>query len=266
MIQKIVARCLFPLPLSTGLILLGLILLGFARGRKAGRRLIVAGTVLLLVFSSVFTSRVLQRPLERRHACCLDPVAALEARRQDTAFRSATVWIMVLGTGYHPDPRLPATSRVSSGFLARFLEGVRLHRAVPRSRLLVSIPGTAASKQEKRRYLDELAQLAGLPPKALELLELSRNTKEEAAAAAPVVGSQPFFLVTEAVHMPRAMLIFESAGLAPIAAPVGYTSGKHPFTDLNAVSLFPSAGGLGGTERAVYEYLGLFRELLRRRP
>jgi uncharacterized SAM-binding protein YcdF (DUF218 family) len=267
-LEKIVARFLFPLPLSTGFIITGVLMLCFTRRRRAGRRLVVAGTVLLLLFSWPLTARVLLRPLETRYAHCLNPAAALEARGRKAEdivpAEIPPVWIVVLGTGYHPEPRLPVPSRVSGRFLARFLEGARVQRALPPARLLVSIPGEAASDREKRVFLDELASLTGLPPSALELLERSRNTREEAMAAAAVVGAQPCFLVTDATHMPRAMLLFKAVGADPIAAPVGYTTGEHPFTDLDAVSFIPSAGGLGSTERAVYEYLGLLRESLRR--
>ncbi len=266
-LEKIVARFFFPVPLSTGIIVLGVLALCFTRRRKAGRRLIVAGTVLLLVFAWPLTGCILLRPLEKRYPYCLCPATALATREQDTqdaaAAASRTVWVVVLGAGYHPDSRLPVPSRVSGSFLARFLEGARVQRAVPRARLLVSIPGEAAPDRDKRVFLDELAALTGLPPSALELLDTSRNTREEAMAAAEVVGAQPVFLVTDATHMPRAMLLFKAAGVDPIAAPVGYTSGEHPFTGLDAVSFFPSAGGLGATERAIYEYLGLLRESLR---
>lgn len=269
-IRKVVSRLLFPLPLSVELILLGMVLLRFTRRRRLGRNLMIAGVLVLLVCSSTLTSRLLLRPLEKRYAPCLDPVVALESRSRNGSPEGQTdppaAWIVVLGAGYYNAPRLPVPSRTSSKFLARFLEGVRLHRALPNASLFVSIAGTDATYRQKRAYLDALSALVGLSPASLELVTEARDTREEAACAVPVVGSSPFFLVTDPVHMPRAMQIFETLGLAPIASPVGYTSGEHPFTDLGITSLFPSAGGLGGTQRAVYEYLGLLRESLRRKP
>jgi uncharacterized SAM-binding protein YcdF (DUF218 family) len=55
--------------------------------------------------------------------------------------------------------------------------------------------------------------------------------------------------------MARAMRDFETAGLAPIAAPTHFRTGRRETERLQY--WIPSADQLRKTERAVYEYLGL---------
>jgi uncharacterized SAM-binding protein YcdF (DUF218 family) len=51
------------------------------------------------------------------------------------------------------------------------------------------------------------------------------------------------------------MALFRKHGTHPIADPVDFKTSHSQATAPDAV--FPSAGELGGSERAVYEYLGL---------
>jgi uncharacterized SAM-binding protein YcdF (DUF218 family) len=83
----------------------------------------------------------------------------------------------------------------------------------------------------------------------------SQDTEAEARHVAPIVGEQPFILVTEASHMPRAMALFRKQGTHPIADPVDFRT--TPSQAMAPGQLIPDAGDLGGSERAVYEYLGL---------
>jgi uncharacterized SAM-binding protein YcdF (DUF218 family) len=55
--------------------------------------------------------------------------------------------------------------------------------------------------------------------------------------------------------MPRAMALFQEYGTRPIADPVDFRASHSQAIVPDEV--FPSAAGLNGSERAVYEYLGL---------
>jgi uncharacterized SAM-binding protein YcdF (DUF218 family) len=81
------------------------------------------------------------------------------------------------------------------------------------------------------------------------------DTESEALCVAPLVGKQPFILVTEASHMPRAMALFRKQGAHPIADPMGYYT--RPGQAFSPPELFPDGEELRGSQRAVYEYLGL---------
>jgi len=62
--------------------------------------------------------------------------------------------------------------------------------------------------------------------------------------------------VASASHMPRSVRHFERVGLAPIASPTHFRTGRGGPDRLSY--WVPSSGALGKTERAVYETLGLW--------
>lgn len=62
-----------------------------------------------------------------------------------------------------------------------------------------------------------------------------------------------FLLVTSAIHMPRAMQIFQDRGLHPIAAPTDYIIKQA--SEVRPSQLFPSAGNLNLSKLLLYEWL-----------
>ena len=83
----------------------------------------------------------------------------------------------------------------------------------------------------------------------------SNDTESEAHLVASIVGNQPFILVTEASHMPRALALFKKQGTHPIADPTDFRTSHVQATEPQ--DLFPDAEELRVSQRAVYEYLGL---------
>lgn len=84
----------------------------------------------------------------------------------------------------------------------------------------------------------------------------SRNTAEHSHLLKPLLRDRTrLVLVTTAWHMPRAVAVFEEAGLDPIPAPTDYHPGRNaPFHGLD---LIPSAENLVLSRNAFHEYLGL---------
>ena len=113
------------------------------------------------------------------------------------------------------------------------------------------------------QVMAQIAQELGVDRGEMILEEQSTDTEGEALAVAPLVGKQPFILVTEASHMPRAMALFRKQGAHPIPDPLGYYS--RPGQPFALPELIPDTEELRGTQRAVYEYLGLAWAMLRGR-
>lgn len=252
--KKIVGPFFFPLSLCLELLALALVLLFFTRRQRLGKALAALAFVLLLVFSHPPLAERFVRPLEATH-----PPARLNLA-DDAPDRPRR--IVVLGASLLGDSDLPPNSRLSDIGLSRYVEAVRIHRRFPGSPIVVSLPGPQ-SPEEKRVYLEALARVLNVDPGKILLVEGARDTDDEAALVRPIVGDEPFFLVTSASHMRRATALFRRLGMAPTPAPSAYLV-RHRHTPSAWGMDHPSAEGVRCSETAFYEYLGLLWSALRR--
>ena len=248
LMKKIVSRCFFPLPLSLEFLLLGLFLLWFTRRQRVGKALVTLGAILLIGLSNGPISDGVLLPLEHRY-----PSVAAAALRTG-AVAPGTTFITVLGGFGNHDPQVSATSHVSPDQMVRLIEGVVLYRAIPGSKLVLSGGEPCAAGMET------VAEALGVPAEDIRRLAEPRDTAEESQQIAPIVGSQRFYLVTSAAHMPRAMGLFQKRGMRPMAAPTDFLTPRHP---LEPDDLIPDAYKLYKSQVAFYEYLGLAWEKLR---
>ena len=244
--KKIVSRLLFPLPLSLELLLVGILLLWFTRRQRAGKALVTCAGLLLLALSNVWVSGALLRPLEHRYPPC----AANLGRPDGSAVR----FIVVLGGWADSDPDVPITSHVAPDLMVRLIEGVRLHREIPASKLILS------GNNDSADGMTEVAEALGVNENDILKLSQPKDTEEESQQVALIVRRQPFILVTSASHEPRAMGLFQKRGLQPIAAPTDYFTARHPW---EPDTFFPDGYNLYKSQVAFYEYLGLAWEKLR---
>lgn len=251
LVKKIVAPFFFPLPLTLLIILIGLILLWFTYRQRTGKVLVTLGAFLLLIFS-------------------LNPVASSLVslmENQYTPFNVAAKgnpgikYVVVLGGGHRDDFRLPATDRLSPASLKRLIEGIRIHKALPKTKLVLS-GGGPFSREANAKVMLKAAQLLGVNPKETILETESKDTKDEARLLKPVLGQAPFVLVTSVSHMPRSMALFKKQGLRPLPAPADFVAKNYATARLGPHDFFPSPGSLSASTRTIYEYLGrLFAKL-----
>ncbi|MDT7688961.1 MAG: hypothetical protein QOE46_1720 [Acidobacteriota bacterium] len=242
--KKLVAPFLMPVPFCLALVLAGLVLLWFTRRQRAGKCLATTGALIMLLLGYGFASHGMLASLERRYA----PVADASALGRPVR------WIVVLGGGSSSDETLPPAARLSEGSLARLVEGIRLQRQLPGSRLLLS-GGSVFGSGTDAETMRALALELGVEPASLVLDASSPDTETQAEVVRSQLGAEEFLLVTSASHMPRAMALFKKAGTNPTPAPTHFITQKNH--GLSPTEFFPSAGGLRSAETAVYEYLGL---------
>ncbi len=182
--KKIVAPLFYPLSLCLALLLTGLILQWFTRRQKTGKIIASVGTALLLLFSySCGTDRLL-RSLERQY-----PPVAVESLR-DGGIR----WIVVLGGGTSTDPDIPPVSRMSESSLAHLIEGRRLHRQLPSSKIILS-GGRVFGMGSDAEAMRDLAIQLGAAPENLIAEASSSDTETQAQNVGKIVGGDPFILV-----------------------------------------------------------------------
>ncbi len=169
-------------------------------------------------------------------------------------------WVVVLGGGLSPDTDLPGHNQLTSSSLSRLIEGIRIHRQIPGSRLLLS-GGAVFGPVAEAEVMAEAAVSLGTNRQALYLDARSKDSKDQAKEVKKIVGSRRFILVTTAAHMPRVMALFEKQGLMPIPAPTDFQIKKRQH--ISPGMFFPSANSLRKAEYAIHEYLGLIWAKLR---
>lgn len=244
------APFLTPVPLCLELLLIGLALLWFTRRQKAGKILVSVGAGLLLFLSySVFPNMAL-RSLEWKYP----PVADAVAGPGGPPGAGVSSYIVVLGGGIRSDKALPVSSQIGSSTLYRVLEGVRLYRAKPGRKLILS-GGRIFSRLSEAQVMGRAALLMGVNPHDIIEESTSRDTEDQARLLKPLLGEKRFFLVTSAFHMPRAMSLFRKQGLQPVAAPTDQQ--VYQKTEWAPMDFFPSSSALAKWELAGHEYLGL---------
>jgi uncharacterized SAM-binding protein YcdF (DUF218 family) len=255
-VKKIVTLFVYPFSLCLGILILGLCCLWATRRQRLGKGLVTLGTVLLILLSLPCISAELLTPLESRYPPLLNPESVSWGQTDSTSPK----WIVVLGGGHVSDPRLPANSQISTVALGRVVEGVRLYKAIPGSKLLLS-GGAVFDPVPEAELMAQIAGLLGVKPQDILLEKDSRDTADEAELIAKIVGKGRFILVTSAVHMPRSMALFRKRGMQPIPAPTDFLvrEGRGSGPD----SFFPGAGILWEDQAAVHEYLGLVWAWLR---
>jgi len=238
--KKVLARLFFPVSV---VLLLGLAGIIWRRRRGTALFLLSVAVLWLLIFSFPITGLMLVRSLESRAGEYADPKAlwGLGVRH-----------IVVLSSGYR-EGNLSHADHLGCSVL-RLLEGVRLWKAMPRSKLVLTggiIPGLN-TEVSIAKTLADMAQDLGVPAGAMVLESQSWTTEDQARLVAPVVGKNAFALVTSGYHMPRSVLIFEREGLRPVKAPCDFFARKIL---VNYDTLIPNANGLRLSQIATQEYM-----------
>jgi len=241
-VKKIIGFWILPLSICVLLLTAGLLILclnktkPFSRFQTLGKSLSVSGLVLLILFSWNPISTELLRPIEQSF--------------QSFNTETQVEYVVVLGNQVTSDESTPITSHLSSSATARLLEGIRIAKAQPDIKMIVSGYAGDNSKSCAEVYAD-VAILLGISADRIIQLREPKDTKEEAIAVKKIVGDSQIALVTSASHMPRAHQYFTDQAVAVHAAPTFYLAKKSDEIDLRF-----NAQGLLKTERAIHEWLG----------
>lgn len=160
--------------------------------------------------------------------------------------------IVVLGGGVRPADQVDQLPDLNSA-ADRIWVGARLFKLGKAPQVLLtggsdrSVSVTSEAVAMKELILD-----MGVPESSIILEENSRNTRENAFNSARLLkemGLTRVLLVTSALHMHRAMALFEATGLDVMPVPADHEA-RHRFS---GVDWLPSADALDGTSRAIKE-------------
>ncbi len=245
----VVARFLVPFfaPLQLGLVC---ILLGFfcllIRRQKIAVAALAIGLSVLLFFGYGFFTRDRLYALERQYP-------PLEVQNISRELKEQIHFVVVLGSSHVSDEGIPETSQINGSSLYRLVEGVRIQRQLPQTKLVLS-GGINQDPIANAVVVGRVAELIGVDPAAIIIEDRPRDTFEEAELLQPLLREKPFILVTSAAHMVRAMKLFRGIGMKPIAAPTDFILKDKQ--QLTGESFLPSCCNLEISKRIIYEWLG----------
>ncbi|ASK33675.1 hypothetical protein CEK62_04355 [Alcanivorax sp. N3-2A] len=253
-LTKLLGALVMPLPTILILLIFGLLFLYVGRGRKFGIFLISFATLYLFVVSAAPFSRDAVISLENNYSMLKDPPQAAK-------------WIIVLGGGVHDDPSLPPLERLTIPSRERLREGMRIYRKLPHAKLILS-GGFPNVKPDSITTADAMANIAvrwGIPESDIVLSRFPVNTAAEAKAATKwVKEDEMLIVVTSAVHMPRAMALFDKQGFAAVPAPTepSVKEAKEPKYAIWARAM-PQASNVELAEKGMRETVGYWYARLR---
>ena len=184
--------------------------------------------------------------LARAVAMRAPPARTCPAPRPDT--------VVVLGAGFEYAARSPDDNgALHEAGLQRLFTAVALWKKLPDARLVVA--GGAGWNIREAVPMANLAVQLGVPSKAIEIEDRSRNTWQNArnvAALSPPVPRR-IWLVTSAVHMARAVDAFRAWGFEPCAWPSDLPEIRvHVWPE----AFIPQGSGAGKASIALHELLG----------
>jgi uncharacterized SAM-binding protein YcdF (DUF218 family) len=213
------------------------------RFRLTGNAIIMTSIALLLALSTGAGSRLLIAPLENRSLPVPNP-KMVDAKA-----------IVILGGGRSfAAPEDGNRDQPGSQTLARLRHGARLHR-------LTGLPVLVSGGAPDRGGESEAAVMARalredfqIPVRWIE--DTSENTAQNAAHAATMLreaGIDRVLLVTDAIHMSRAMQVFSRTDLSLVRAPTDFVSRKT----LSVEDFIPNPRFLRHSHYALHEWIGL---------
>ena len=245
-LSKILGFFLVPsnLMVSLGLVGIALVAIGYAR---AGRWMLIGSILLIAAVGVLPIGSGLALPLEARFP------------RWD-ATRGPPIGIVVLGGGVIRPEMSADQGKIALGRTAeRIFAAVELAHSYPNARVVFTggsanlIADGLIEADLVVRFFEKL----GVPQDRVIVERKSRNTAENAAFTKQLVipkAGERWLLVTSAMHMPRAVGVFQREGFDVDAYPIDYqtTSTKDLWSVSSALM-----GRIGTADLAVHEWIGL---------
>lgn len=245
-LSKWLPELVSPLGVALACLLVALLLHRRTRLRTG---FLAAGIVCLWAFGMPATSRALIASLESRY-----PAAALESLER------ADLTILLGGGLNRPDGLRPRAELGPSGdriaLVADLWHAGLTERIFVSGGTLAPVPGTRSEAAHTRTLLERW----GVPAGAISIEGESGTTFENAAFSARTLGDDAsvhgrVFLVTSAMHLPRARALFCHAGIDTIGMPANrWVTAAPPWYELGWL---PDATALRGSSQALREWLGI---------
>jgi uncharacterized SAM-binding protein YcdF (DUF218 family) len=236
LLKKFISFFIEPVGLILTLLVFGIYYF-YAKNENRAEKFFLSSFILLFLFAYPPFANYLVSGLENQYA------------KYD--YKERIEYIHVLGNSHDTDKSQPISSQISDAGVKRVIEGIIIHNHIPNSKIIFT--GYEGQTDISNAQMNaRLAKELNVSRSDILINPLPKDTKEEALFTKTVVGKQPFVLVTSASHMPRAMMLFESLGMHPIAAPTNFYR-----TEFRGYLRAPDAHALYISTIAIHEYIGI---------
>ena len=200
--------------------------------------------VILLVFSLPLTARFIWQGLEKDY-----PYSEIQSLKTHDA-------VIVLSGMLHQF-EVDGAMQAEWNDPDRFFAGLEILRQ-GRAKNIIFTGGKMpwSNARAEGELLREVALIMGVSDEKIKLSGYASNTAEEALAVARLMSENNFksaILVTSSFHMPRAMQLFNKAGINVEAYSTDF---KVSGTSVDWLDYIPSADGLRNTSSGIREYIG----------
>jgi len=218
---------------------------------KTANVLIGLTIFIFLLSTTEYLPHYLAKGLESRFQPLELPLLGNEA--SDTG----KVLIHVLGSGYTLDKRLPANAQIGLPALGRLVEGIRIHRAIKNS-IIICSGNSSLGLETQAQVTKRAAIVLGVNSYEIETLNNPSTTQEEAKELGKAFDKNTkLIIVTDAMHMSRAIKLFKMEGFNPMAAPTNFKVNEGPLQE--RLKWWPSFSNIGLMNYVIHEYLGALK-------
>jgi len=257
-LSKLLPLIIYPTGLACLFIIAALI---FRNKRRLHVILLISAFLTIMVGGNKWIAMSLARSLEWRYL----PLSNIP---------DANVIVLLGGGTEASEPPRQMVDLNSAG--DRVLYAAALYKQGKAKYILVSGGNITFFGTRSSTPADEMADLLnfmGVPNEAIWKENKSQNTHENAVNCERILsekGINKILLVTSAMHMPRAVALFEHNGLQVIPAPTDFTVTYQGWADLTRLDLktqilnfIPNSGDMSIVTNSMKEYLGLLAYHLR---
>lgn len=244
---------LSPLGLLT-LLLFGGLLLSLRKDHWiSAKRWFTAAAILYFLFLCTPVGELAFGSLEQRYPALLNPETA------------GARYIVILSAYAERSSNAPITSNLSEETLCRLVEGMRVYRRVPESKIVVSGGVVRRGDPSIAALMADFLVALGIPARDILIEGESQDTFENLRNSSRFVQQNPFYLVTSACHLRRAMAVAKKLKMKAIACPAQIlTLQAHPAGrswqqwagDMARSISLPSTGRLKLIQLSFHEYVG----------
>ena len=156
-LKKIIALFLMPMSLCLGLLGVGISILLLRRFMGTAKIVLTLGFLVLTALSFTVVADQVIKPLELWYPPLLETSELKDVK-----------WVVVLGGGHISNAERPPNAQVFNSSLSRIIEGIRIHRALPESKLILS-GGAVFDPVPEAVTMSAVASMLGVSPKDMIL-------------------------------------------------------------------------------------------------